>query len=394
MNEVQTKKKLLTATFSLIIAIVLLSMGTFAWYTLSQNPEVSGISVSFNSDGKEWPFEVSQDYGTAGENATWGKILYIDLDKTEGILRPISTYDLINWYVPEYSMDGSVNNLSRVSMTDIANKPYVEGEESQDGNYIVYKDIWVRTRDADNSYDLRLNNPAKDPSSKKPIIDEGETNFGTYVLWTPTWDDEENKLKLQDDLMSTIRIGFQVFPEGSEDETQAKVFIYEPNCNLHNGLGSEANLQSEVYYVYGTGADAKQIGQYSLGSNATVTNVPKKNGTSYTMVSQMVENTGANHYVIRQKKSSWNTASFTSVNDIQDINSNYIKEIGDFINASGSVINAPYSGLPSMATIDKGHPRHIRIFFWIEGQDVDCWNQVSGGTMFANFEFRGDIHTS
>ena len=31
----------------------------------------------------------------------------------------------------------------------------------------------------------------------------------------------------------------------------------------------------------------------------------------------------------------------------------------------------------------------MRVYMWIEGQDVDCWNQIASGRVYANLEFYG-----
>ena len=30
-----------------------------------------------------------------------------------------------------------------------------------------------------------------------------------------------------------------------------------------------------------------------------------------------------------------------------------------------------------------------RIYMWIEGQDIDCWNQIADGNIYVNLEFMG-----
>lgn len=33
--------------------------------------------------------------------------------------------------------------------------------------------------------------------------------------------------------------------------------------------------------------------------------------------------------------------------------------------------------------------RHVRLYIWLEGQDIDCTNEISRGRLLANLQFTG-----
>ena len=43
----------------------------------------------------------------------------------------------------------------------------------------------------------------------------------------------------------------------------------------------------------------------------------------------------------------------------------------------------------SITTLEKNKPVKVRLFFWIEGQDVDCWNDIADTDFLVNLEFVG-----
>ena len=375
--------KLIMAGVSLLMAVVLLAVGTFAWFTFSTAPEVSGISVTFSSDSA-WPFEVCTDYlnpdGTVNADPTWEKELNVSDILTNAALRPISTYDLQHWYLADYDYAGNVTKLIEVPLSDVANREDKSADPDEDGiNYLLYFDMWVRTRDPELTYELRLNNPnAGTGEDTSPEVNDWETVYGTYVLWSPVWDTTKNKYTTADDAMASIRVGFQMFDQ-SNDSQIAKTVIYEPNADLHKGLDA-SEAYSGISYVKGENAASDGKIDGATASGLVPTTVPHYTGTdAYEMKTQET---------ILQRTSSWDAGKLASLEKISQWDSRCIGSIGAFVDAYGNPIDN--ADLPCFAKISKDVPQKIRVFFWLEGQDVDCWNQIAGGSIYANLEFRGD----
>lgn len=393
------KMKLLMAGAGLVIALVMMSVGTFAWFTLSTKPEVAGISVTMESTGKEWPFEMSTNYEPptegqtqqeAEDNAAWTKDLGVfDLgggaDNTGdlqnlGPLRPITTYDGEHWYLPTYSAEGHVDKFTEVDLYSVMNRIESPGTEEA-GNYVISFSFWVRTRDPDTSYALKLNNPNSNGDGTYHVHDDEEL-FGTFVLPWPKAKDgggfstEDTSLNAAKDGMTCLRIGFKV--EGEED-----FYIYEPNADKRSQFTGGGEL-----------GGLKYIGQNSLTVNDTAqrtagvqtTMVPRfKAGeggaqASYEMMAQPVQ--------ARQAASSWNETALASASKVD---SKLIGTIGNFYRTDNTTeFITSYSELPAITTVTKGQPKKITVYVWLEGQDIDCWNQIASSSIYGNLEFRGD----
>lgn len=392
-RNVQMAAKLAVAGIGLMLAVVLLAVGTFAWFTVNTRAEVNGITVSFVNDGTQWPFEFSMDYREKGYDeaaATWAKEINIsELFEEEYKLRPISTSDLVHWYGAKYDANGNVAAFQEVPLQTIANQKEPAEGERVGTNCVIYVDVWVRTRDPNTNYDLKLNNPGLDTDGKTLKLDEGETNFGTYVLWTPVWTpDEDSKTGGQysaasaNDAMASIRVGFSVSDQDGRDieNEQFRNCIFEPNADLHNGLGEKAENEALRYLTGTTGSEvvkdhAAPDKQFYQDKQFYETYVPqfRSDHESYTMTVQQT---------IQQSASSWNEEKLRELN-IGELDSTCIGAIGT-IQGDATIAS----------NVERGKPRMIRIYFWLEGQDVDCWNQIKGGSLYANLEFRGDAAAS
>lgn len=388
MQKTQTSAKLTASVISLVMAVVLLATGTFAWYNMEPTATTGagngGMGASFAGSGEAWPFEVSLDYGLKGSNATWYKEVSIldalDADLGDFLLRPISTYDLQHWYVATYDAYDDVDGFREVDLADVANRPNrfsKAGGYEETNNCLLYVDLWVRTKNSSKTYDLRLNNPGYTVDDELHV-DAWETDYGTFVTWKPTWDETESKYIRNDDAMASIRVGFLTY-DASEQPVQA--LIYEPNADLHNGLGNPQAAEEQIY-LWDTDNDGVALSEYAETNGASaVTMVPQRDAaseTGYSMAAQATLLQGTTH---------WKDAALQSSVDLGEWSSSYLRDIGRFY-WDGQLISDPHE-LPTIAqNISAGQPpRHIRVFFWLEGQDPDCWNMAAGDSLYANLEF-------
>jgi hypothetical protein len=142
MNEKMTKKpklissiraKLVSAVAMLLVAMIMVVSSTYAWFTLSTAPEVTGISTSIGANGA---LEMALNTGLANgpksgqvqtgedENTYWGNL--VDLDKAQYGLNKITllpsqfvvaedgkTFNAAGFLqTPVYGADGRVENLT------------------------------------------------------------------------------------------------------------------------------------------------------------------------------------------------------------------------------------------------------------------------------------------
>ncbi len=55
-----------------------------------------------------------------------------------------------------------------------------------------------------------------------------------------------------------------------------------------------------------------------------------------------------------------------------------------------SKMTTDIAGSNVIVTLKKDTPLKVRLFIWIEGQDVDCWNDIAAGRFIVNLELAGE----
>ena len=159
----------------------------------------------------------------------------------------------------------------------------------------------------------------------------GENGAGTYVIGTPVWN---NQTLLHDDggngAETAIRLGFlveKVYPENEGEQNTPAFYIYEPNCDRH--------IDGSTGYVETPSVD----GTETLSGN-----------------------------LICQTSSTW-TEAYPVQRQVT------IKELGKFTTSS------------QLFSIAAGEVYQIKLYVWLEGQDVDCTNLIESAQIVANVQF-------
>lgn len=168
-------------------------------------------------------------------------------------------------------------------------------------------------------------------------VDKGIDGAGTYVIGTPVW----NVDKIEHDnggkgAENAVRMAFRITyvnSDGTAVEGREPLFyIYEPNCDTH--------LDGYDGYL-----DTPSI-------DGTDTLVPMEQ-------------------MILQTASTWYEAYPVQRSVV-------IKRMGEFTTSTEL-----FSLLP-------GEMVKIQLYIWLEGQDVDCNNQIQAAQIFANVQFDFD----
>ncbi len=168
-------------------------------------------------------------------------------------------------------------------------------------------------------------------------VDEGINGSGTYVIGAPLWDAEAvSHNNGGQGAESAIRIGFRITEADANGEVaenaKSTFFIYEPNSDTH--------IDGSLGYVPTPSIDgAEQL----IGSE----------------------------YLIRQTASTWTETNPVKRNAV-------IKRLGEFTDT------------PVLFHIRPGQTIKIDLYVWLEGQDVDCTNQMNAAQIVANIQFAGD----
>ena len=167
-------------------------------------------------------------------------------------------------------------------------------------------------------------------------VDEGINGSGTYVIGTPLWDSQQVlHSNGGQGAENAVRIGIRVTPvdkTGEPTGEPSEFFIYEPNANSH--------IDGTTDYI----------------------TTPSMDGTE-----QLVDD----EHLIRQSASTW-TEAYPVQRDV------VIKELGEFQDE------------PTLFSLQSGQIVMIDIYVWLEGQDVDCTNEINEAQILASIQFAGD----
>ncbi len=164
-------------------------------------------------------------------------------------------------------------------------------------------------------------------------VQEGVSGSGTYLIGTPVWNTEQlSHTNAGQGAENAVRIGIQITDLDDNDrpiKSTERFFIYEPNCDSH--------VDGSVGYV----------------------ETPSIDGDSTLVPSERL---------ILQTHSSWTEASPTQ-NGVQ------VYTLGEF--------TTPVE----LFTLKADQKVMIRLYIWLEGQDVDCTNAIREAQIIANMQF-------
>lgn len=163
---------------------------------------------------------------------------------------------------------------------------------------------------------------------------DGIEGSGTYVIGTPLWD-EQNIIHNNGGHGAeyTVRVGIKITKLdefGNEKANSVQFYVYEPNYDGHiDGLNNPIETPS---------------------INGQTTLVPEE-------------------YMIRQTTSIWSEA-YPVQRNVQ------IKELGEFVTEA------------SLFDLAKNEFARIDLYFWMEGQDIDCnYGIGEDAKIMANIQF-------
>lgn len=160
-------------------------------------------------------------------------------------------------------------------------------------------------------------------------VDDGIEGSGTYVIGTPIWDGQQ---LLHNNggqgAQCAMRIGFRITPvnaKGEATEDAAEFLIYEPNSDVHID-GTQGYLPTPSIH------NAPSL-------------VPEDR-------------------LILQTASTWTEAYPVERNVV-------IKDLGDFQSDT------------QLFSLQPGEMVKIDLYIWLEGQDIDCTNQITQAQILA-----------
>ena len=296
------KSKLMAATAMLTVSAVMLVSTSFAWYTLSTNPEVKGISATaVANENLEIALDNAYKAGTDVDNAsaiatngpqgsktnnyyTWGNVVDVtDILQNSVELRP-AAYDSKNnadgLYTVKYGTDGRVDSSGTDKLTESTYEAGSDNAGTQilsvaGTNYAFKVNYWLKTNKAGK---ISLSDAVNTAQNSGLSTENG----GGSVL-TVNQTGAEGTTNLTPDKFSVV---FKVTKDGGTAEW--KIATIDPTsgkmtCEIINEAAVDTAYKVEMYvFLDGTkvtNADADKTGAVSVNVqfvNSAVTNAMKK----------------------------------------------------------------------------------------------------------------------
>lgn len=255
---------------------------------------------------------------------------FVDMVDETAPLRPVTwSHENQQFFAAVYGADGRLTGQWE-PLTDKRNA----NKDSADGYYTLGT-FYARTG---TNCDISLS-PAVE-------VDEGIDGSGTYLIGTPVWNDQqiihENGGQGAE---NAIRVGIRITQVEETEEDSSLFYIYEPNADLH--------LDGTQEYIATSSIDALEDGQETEASGEVTPLCPEEQ-------------------LIIQTASTW-----TEADPVQ--RSVVIKDLGEFTTPT------------KLFTMLAGQIVRIDIYIWLEGQDVDCTNQINQAQILANIQFAADV---
>lgn len=338
------RRKTTIALYATVISLVLLTASSYAWLTISNRPAVSDLALTIAT---EYHLELAPDIG--GQPGEYGSLLdFTKESEGKSALRPV-TYDAErdSFLAPSYGDDGRVARLTPLSENYMDR--FIREGDKEATSCIYISDFWIRAANA--NCDVLLT----------PAIDreDGQLGSGTFLVGEPVWDEKTfTHTDAGNGAQYAVRIGLRVDEETDEEGNVISApafFIYEPNADGGNG-----RLLTQ---------DPEEI---ILRDTYGISGLPLQ---------------GENR-LLQQYCTTWEEETPILKDSVH-------YHLGDFVgqdyDADGNQIlqGKTSDEVVFFLNLKPSQERHVRLYIWLEGQDIDCTNEISRGRLLANLQFTG-----
>ena len=416
--------KILASALLIVLSLSMLVMVTFAWYVMSTAPEVSGMQIKIGSDTIRVAPDCKDESGQHYPGAFQG---VLDTD-TNAIpenfwgLIPVSTADGKHWFSATYeSLENGGDQKEEYLEDTTLSSANLTARPKSGGNYL-YLDFWVV---APKDYDLRVSTATR-----------GSGQSGSYVKVFPQVKmDAAGHYSLdetQRQAESSLRIGFlvnedKVSGESYENSTnydsaykilkgeyqkpgealptsQTSFTIYEPNCDWHADTQFSGQYkETQPLALVGGKPQPVKLETYDgtkLAAQTSATWTRTDDGTQ-TKLAQALQRALLEAQTTNRSVTNGQSAGEYLLNQyLKGQLSGYITS-GQFVKSTSDLQdgvrldkeNIEKYGAADDAVIvslKKNVPQRIRMFVWLEGQDIDCTNEAALKTLLLNLELAGE----
>ena len=335
--------RLLFLLVAFILTLIGLTTSAYAWFTSNYTVSVqtidvnvsSGSGIQISTDAETWKSMIIQSDITGATTKYPAAVNQIPTSAQE--ISPVSTVKEV--YVDATTPSAGLHMYKGTIVSDEATGTNYLNSESQtdgtDGNYIAF-DLFLKL-------DFR-------ETGNKPIYLTGNTG----IVGSTT------SGGIDTDIEYAGRMGFVI--QGSADsttapatlraikgDTGATVLIYEPNYDVHTNNGLVNGRDNYGITGYTPTGNASAVPYYGVKDEFAYDKDEADSGVPL---------------------NSKDTAKFAPVTP-------------DLKTTSANSQNFAFTSLPVGVT-------KIRVYMWVEGQDIDCENTASGGKISFNLGFSLD----
>ena len=445
MNKIHIK--LISMAVTLLLSVTVVIASSYAWMVLSANPVATGIQVAIGGGNTILIAPNVREEASDGTVSNYPGYFSDSMNFTQqreyaylrgiGNLNPVSTSNGIDWFLPSYYSgsdpevqqglipSGTIKDVSEFILDSelvYANIPAEDKEKIHEGHY-VYLDFWVVSPGA--GYRLRVSTGLD------------ESSGGSFVIDLPEAVVSETGYALQDmegSAASTVRVGFlandltlldnsmvayknssyyderydslrgmyQDASSGTAYLDANRFTIYEPNGDYHP---SNAELDGKYVETRSLGLLEGRILEQRTRNNLTVqkrsTWLAAENNAQSTALAQRFQT--ALYGQPLDKLSAEEVTKLFFGEYLQGVLSPYVRK-GAFVQRTSNL----YANLPTydsyvsaevlagenqgatddvyIIELERNVPQRIRMFIWLEGQDIDCVDSVSTSRFAVNIE--------
>ena len=430
--------KVIAVAVTMVMIITMSVSVSYAWVILSKNPAVSGAQITIaggntillapdmtevvNVDGED----ITVHYpGAFSDKIDLSDCATYDYLSDVCGLTPVSTADGLYWILANYDeTTGIIKDISKFGVDSTLQHANMS-EPDHTGSYI-YIDFWVVSPGSE--YKLRVSSDVKSREGSSvieiPKVKEDENSFTGYAL-----DDSSGEAA------SSVRVGFLASSSNAPDndvlaysrsrafETRygkligsyqepgntpdpldiSKFTIYEPNGTLHT-VQSLENGDYAATYPLGYDPYMQVISEVDIRDRLTVQSCSEwKLLGEQRQIDQVFQAGISGMHDVKEDRLldkffneylQWNVAPYiTAGKFFTNTSTLYANLISGKADKDAIAENVETSGATDdvyITELQRNTPQRIRMFIWIEGQDIDCAStNISVTDFLLNLELAG-----
>lgn len=433
--------KLIVALMLLMISLAVAGAGTYAWLVLSTAPEIGGMQISIGgSDGHTILIAPDIAESTAGGTVHYpGKFAqtmnlaketgYDYLENLRGLL-PVSTADGLHWYIPAYDILEEGAQLKDITdFTEDTSLTYANqnADGTAYGNYL-YFDFWVvapsdqtlrvstslsqqdsagtfvmvkptAVKNEDGSFTLDISDTRAAACLRLGFLANEETDANALAAYqeSSAYQETYRALKgIYQNAEQTIREGeaarFTIFePNGDSHPANAGLdgsyVVTQPIGRTEEGLPQPVDISGVLTVQRSSFWAQNEDSSIKLGGMLDAAMIQAQSSGT-----QIPDGPAAIDYLLDTYLQNQLMGYITTGSFLHSTQGLYTAAGESGNPVAAELIDAMNAGATqdvSIVELTANVPQRIRMFIWLEGQDVDCTEAVQNSELIIHLELAG-----